>query len=345
MKLFLPLALLLAFIAPAQAVDAPAIDAAAVEKHILPAYARLTVATAALQAAADASCTDAARLQAAWREAMKAWQGAQHLRFGPSEWFDRRARFLFWPDARNVASRQLAEVFAKREAEALTSDRFVRGSIAIQGLGALERVLFDEAEFKKLLGDAYRCSWLRAVGANLAAMAKGIEADWRGPPMDFGRQFATAKGLHVNYASPSDALLELFKSLHTAIELVADHKLARPLGSSAGDAKPRLAESWRSGASLDNIRANLAAAETLYAVMSPGVADAKLDAEIKTRLAALRGTAAAIRQPLETAVAAAPARTAVERLRRDAGQLKTVLAERLTEALGLPLGFNALDGD
>lgn len=345
MKLLLSLAFLVAVAAPAAAGDASAIDAAAVEKHILPAYSRLTQATAALQVAADGSCADGARLQAAWREAMKAWQGAQHLRFGPAEWFDRRARFLFWPDARNVASRQLAEVFAKREAEALTADRFVRGSVAIQGLGALERVLFDETEFEKLQGDAYRCSWLRAAAANLAAMAKGIEADWRSPPMDFGRQFAAAKGPNVSYASPSDALLELFKSLHTAIELVADHKLSRPLGGSAGDAKPRLAESWRSGASLDNIRANLAAAETLYAMMSTGVADAKLDAEIKTRLADLQETAAAIKQPLETAVSTAPARAAVERLRRDAGQLKAVLAERLTEALGLPLGFNALDGD
>ena len=38
-------------------------------------------------------------------------------------------------------------------------------------------------------------------------------------------------------------------------------------------------------------------------------------------------------------------RPAVEKLRREAAALKRLLADRLAPALGLPLGFNALDGD
>jgi len=339
------LVLLLALGAPASAADVPAMNATAVERHILPAYAALSAATAALEKAASASCGDRPALQAAWRGAMTAWQGAQHLRFGPGEWFDRRARFAFWPDPRNVTSRQLAELFDKRDPEALTPERFLRGSVSIQGLGALERVLFDDGEFAKLRDDAFRCRWLAAVAANLATMAREIEEAWRQPPVDFGRQFVAAQGPNVGYHAAEEAMVDLFKSLHVAIELVADHKLARPLGESAATARPRLAESWRSGASLEGIRANLAAAETLYAALRPGIADAALDADITRRFAALRETAAGIALPLEEAVADAGARPAVERLRREAGQLKAVLAERLTLALGISLGFNALDGD
>jgi predicted lipoprotein len=345
MKTWRVLALLSVLAAPATAADIAAMNAAAVERHILPSYAALSVATATLEKVASASCADRAALQAAWRGAMIAWQGAQHLRFGPGEWFDRRARFAFWPDPRNVASRQLAELFDTRDPEALTSERFLRGSVSTQGLGALERVLFDEPEFSKLQQDAFRCHWLAAIASNLAAMAREIDDAWRTPPVAFGRQFIAAQGPNISYHAAEEALVDLFKSLHVAVELVADHKLARPLGESAANARPRLAENWRSGASLEGIRANIAAAEALYAALRPEIADVALAAEVTRRFAGLREAAAGIALPLEKAVADPAARLAVDRLRRDASLLKAVLAERLTLALGISLGFNALDGD
>ena len=56
-------------------------------------------------------------------------------------------------------------------------------------------------------------------------------------------------------------------------------------------------------------------------------------------------SANAIALPLEKAVGDAGERPAVETLRRDTQALKRLLAEKLAPALGLPLGFNALDGD
>lgn len=145
--------------------------------------------------------------------------------------------------------------------------------------------------------------------------------------------------------SPSDAALDLFKSLHMAVELVADHKLARPLGDSAKAARPRLAESPRSEASLANIRANLAAARDLFDRLRPGVTDAAVVREIEARFDAAIAAAGAINGSLEEAVGEPAKRPAVERLRREATALKRLLAEKLSVALDLPLGFNALDGD
>jgi len=338
------LVLLLLLASPAAAADYAALNAAAVERHVLPGYAALAAATARLDAEARASCVDVPALQAAWRGAMRAWQGVQHIRFGPVELFQRHARFAFWPDPRNVAGRQLAELFAQRVPEAIAPHSFAVGSVAVQGLGAMERALFEPEQAKALAGDAYRCDWLRASAANVATMAREVEAEWRGPPRDFARRFSSATP-GGTYADAREATLDLFKSLHSAVELVADHKLARPLGDKPEAARPRLAESWRSTASLDNAVANLEAARGLYDALAAGVADKALDAELRKSFADALAAAAAIGRPLEEAVVERRDRVKVERLQRAATQLKGLLADRLSKALDLPLGFNALDGD
>ena len=49
--------------------------------------------------------------------------------------------------------------------------------------------------------------------------------------------------------------------------------------------------------------------------------------------------------PLESAVKSPRSRPAVERLLKEIQALSHAVAEHLTTALDLPLGFNALDGD
>jgi hypothetical protein len=338
--MLLRLFFLLFIASPAAAADYAALNARAVELHIQPAYAELAAAAAKLDTAAQASCSDIPALQTAWRQAMAAWQGAQHIRFGPIALFERHARFEFWPDPRNVAGRQLDQLFEKRAAEAITPRSFAVGSVAVQGLGALERVLFDEERAKKLAADSYRCDWLRAATGNVATMARETEAEWR----TYGPRFGSATPGGV-YAGPQEATADLFKSLHAAIELVADHKLAKPLGDKPGKARPLLAESWRSGTSLDNVQANLAAGLSLYDALAPGVADAALDAELRKRFAATLAAAKAVKSKLQAAVADPKQRQQVELLQREAAQLKAALANQLSAALDLPLGFNALDGD
>jgi len=329
--------------------DYRAINADAVKRHILPRYAALAAATGELAAATRAFCAapEPAKLpplQAAWRGAMAAWQGAQHLRFGPVEYFNRLPRFAFWPDPRNVTQRQLDALFAKRDAEAIAPDRLVSGSVAVQGLSALERVLFDDKEAGLLAREPFRCQWLTAAGGNLAAMARDILADWRDPPQDFARRFVAADGAGSQYHAPSEATLDLFKGVYTAVELVADHKLARPMGDKPGEARPRLAESWRSDTSLDHIRANLAAARDLYRSLEPGV-PAALRGDLSAAFESAVASAAAVQGPLDAALADTARRPALEKLRADAMGLKRLLAENLAPGLGLPLGFNALDGD
>jgi predicted lipoprotein len=128
--------------------------------------------------------------------------------------------------------------------------------------------------------------------------------------------------------------------------LIADHKLPRPLGGSVAEAKPHLAEAWRSGRSLRNIVINLKAAQDLYAkVFSPVVPDRDLDDAIVDTFRRALEAASGINEPLEKAVEDKAMRGKVEGLATQILALKTLLLQKLPGNVELQVGFNALDGD
>ncbi|MBM3559073.1 MAG: hypothetical protein FJX53_04140, partial [Alphaproteobacteria bacterium] len=287
----------------------------------MPRYTRLAEATTALDGAVAGFCADRSaagldRARGAYAGASTAWQGIQHIRFGPAELFMRATRLSFWPDPRNAAGRQLEELLAARDKAALTPEAFMRASVTVQGFPALERLLFDEDAAAALTdGDeaAFRCDLLRAIAVNMATMGAEIQRDWVGGKGAWSKILVRADGSYGSrYGAPKDVVTDLLKALHLAVELVADHKLARPLGASADAARPRLAEASRSQRSLENIRANLAAAAALYegeggwgmsGFVREVAGDAALDDLLCRAFAQTRASAEAIKMPLEEAVA------------------------------------------
>ncbi len=314
-----------------------ALNQRAIEQHLRPRYEVLAAATATLAANAERFCQSPTseklpELQSSYHAATDAWQDVQHVRFGPVELFFRSQRIAFWPDQRNSIGKQMAAMLARRDAAWLTPEKFARGSVAIQGLPAMERLLFgaDAAKLPAPGEDArYRCAYLNAIAANLAGIAREVRDEWQKQPVD-----------------GKDTSLDLFKSLYTAVELVADHKLARPLGASTAEARPRLAESWRSRRSLGNIRHNLDAAQHLYTTaFAPVIADRALRADVSQAFGRAVAAADGVTMPLEDAVQDRNGRAALENLGSAVIALKQILMQRLPAALDLPLGFNALDGD
>ncbi len=361
----LTLALLAGFAAPLRAEPAPAdyrkLNAALIERHVVPRYRALAAATAVLSGNAKAFCKapDAAglaSLKAVFLKGVDAWQGIQHVRFGPVDLFMRSMRMAFWPDPRDTAGRQLEQALQKRDKTAIDPKGFADHSVAVQGFPALERLLFDDGAEKALLAKddagAFRCAFAMAVAQNLKTVAADLVREWTEGDKAFSK--VIADGNADPYRTPKEATLELFKCLHTAVELVADHKLKKPLGPVAKRARPKLAESWRSKHSLANVRTNLAAAEAMYlgegedgfSAFVVGVAGNKdLDDLLRRAFAQTRRTAESVKIPLAEAIIAKDERPKVERLQTEAAALKAILAKDLTAALGIPLGFNALDGD
>ena len=338
------------------------LNAALVESHVLPRYRRLVEATVVLdqQTARFCAAPDGpglAALRGAFHQGFDAFQGVQHIRFGPVELFMRSMRLAFWPDPRNAASRQMEPILEGRDANAITQDSFDHGSVAIQGFPAIERLLFDDdvpPPWPANEQGAFRCQYLRAIAANLTHMARDILIDWTTGRRPYTTVFTTAGSEGNPYPTNKDATLDLFRGLVAAVELAAERKLARPLGETLEKARPRLAESWRSGRSLENIRRNLEAAEALYlgeggfgfsSVVREAIGDAELDDLLRHAFTQTRETARSVTLPLRDAIGSDAMRPRLEQLLTEMTALRALLSRRLAPVLGVPVGFNSLDGD
>ena len=79
-----------------------------------------------------------------------AWARIQYISFGPIFEHQRAFRIEYWPDKRNVVGRQLAEVLKKQDHAALEPERFATTTVGVQGLPALERLLFGDDALERI---------------------------------------------------------------------------------------------------------------------------------------------------------------------------------------------------
>lgn len=330
------LALLLIGMRPAAA-DFAALNRTLVEDHVIPGYQALAEASARLEASLSDDCTADAKVLDAFHGTLEAWASIRPVSFGPITYLSRDSRFQFWPDKNSTLSKQLRKAIAERAARLLTPDGLAKASVALQGLPALERLLTadQDAEAEEA---AYRCALARGIAANVAGMAKGVLGDWRGSYAALIEKADRDAELFEDSAEVTGLFLRgLDQALLSADEL----RLGRPLGQSLARARPRRAEAWRSERSLPMLRAVLG---TLQAMAEPFAARAK-SPSLNDHLAAAVAQAEAIEMPLHRAVTDSTQRAAVERLRESIRAARAVLVGEVAPALGLSVGFNALDGD
>ncbi len=338
-------------IAPA---DYARVNAALVETHALPRYEQLATATNAFAGAAEAFCAgesgaDQERLRAAFYDAMDAWMGVQHLRFGPVDSRMRGFRFYFWPQARNKVGQAVAELVAGGEDDATLAARIGRTNVAVQGLLAAEVLVYDD---RYLGADAKGCGLLTAVAANMRTMAAGILSEWREGDDAFAQLMSTPGPDNPHFEDHAAATLAFFQGLHDSLQLIYDINLKPVIGESAQTVRPVLAESRLSGRSQHNIAVTLEALQALYlGEGSAGlgeltaVADPKLDRLMRKAFRLTLATAQSIEGPVEQAAADPARRPPVQKLAKQVQALKQIVRDRLAPALGLTVGFNALDGD
>ena len=321
------------------------VNAALVENHVLPRYRLLSAATGNLADAAKAFCGGEATLDAAragFHEAMDAWMGVRHLRFGPVELSMRVFRFYFWPQARGKVAGAIRAATEDKDRAATLADRIGRTNAVLQGLLAAEALLYGEP---RAVRNGPGCDLLEAATGNMRAMAADILAEWQDGDAPFSR-IVTAPG-NANFADHREATLAFFKSLHDGLQFVADVKL-KPVVGAAG--RPRLAESRLSGRSLRNVIQNLESLQAMYlGENGPGLGelarDPKLDSLMRKAFRITIGTARSIGRPLEEAAASPSLKPKAGKLAVQAQALRQIARDRLAPALGYSIGFNALDGD
>jgi len=347
-------ALVLGWAAPAAALDADmarSIIADAADRSIMPGYFDLRAETTRLSEDLDAFCKAPSEdgltdVRDQFARAVNAWSRAELVRFGPVMDKNRMERILYWPDRKSIGLKQVQELLATKDPTATNVGTLVQKSVAMQGFGALEFVLFGTGAEALLPGDAYRCAYGKAIAANLRARATEIEQGWMHSFLD---QWQQPGANNQRYRSVDESLLEVFNTLIHGLEMVRDVRINGFLGDEAKDDKPRQAIWWRSGHTVDSLMRNLDSLHRLFT--DAGIARLLPDGskwiaqsvefEFGNADRALRE----LRGPIDDILKDPDKRAKLAYVRIVTSSLSELIGTRLTSELGLTAGFSSLDGD
>lgn len=282
------------------------------------------------------------RTRGEFHKMMDAWQGIQILRTGPQEMFMRNFRLQMWPDRSNTGAKQIRKLLADKSLNALKPEVFKRSSTAVQGLSAIERLIYEKnikaSDFQEDGKANYRCQLLKAITINIASISSNLLKEWEG---SHKKILATPGEENEMYDSHKEVATLQLKEIATELQAVYDQKFKRPVNKRF---RYKRAESWRSERSLRNITLNIESAEALFNIgFAPHLKDDTLKerADKEFKLAIKTGKTFTLsllktheEKPEELA-----------NWMKQVSQLKRTITVDVAKELDIALGFNSLDGD
>lgn len=352
LSLFLPL-----LAAPACADDAlfMQIVRRAVDHHIRPGFERLAQQAELARLDMEALCIDpsptafdAARQR--FGALVSAWSRVEFIRFGPLVADNRADRILFWPDRRGIGLRQVQRILGTKDESATDAGSLYGKSVAVQGLGALEFVLFGTGAetLGKPGGDQFRCRYGVAIAGNLAAISASMDSEWA-DESGFAATLLSPGDANPDYRDAGEAVGEIVNVLVHGFENIRDIKLVPVLGETPGDAAPKRALYRRSGLTMPALEANFQGLQHLFEVS--GIVDAVPDEQkwiggsMLLEFENAQRMFTAIGMPIEDAVHDTDQRGKLTYLVILTRSLQRLVSEHLAAAMGLTVGFSSLDGD
>ncbi|WP_245688459.1 imelysin family protein [Vibrio sonorensis] len=270
-------------------------------------------------------------LEEAWQQTMLSWMALQGQERGPAKALEQSWNVQFWPDKKNTTGRKMSSLIAQDKV--WTEEEISVQSVTVQGLGAMEWLLYDKAS--TLETGSSVCKTGANIAKNLSTNATHINTAWKSNPW----LALDEKGWNTEYI----ALLS--NQLDYSMK-----KLSRPLAKTG---KPRayFSESWRSERSMHNLKANIEAMELLYFANGNGL-DKLLRDRNKVALAdsikkQFRFTIDTwpTEPSLFTALQSKDGYVDILAQYNKLEQLKYLIHEEVAIELGVIIGFNATDGD
>ncbi len=316
-----------------------------IEQWLLPRIDALAEAAAVQRDAWRAACADGdyagdlAALKQRYQAAADAWAAVEHVTTGPVSLSLRPDRIFFFPDKRNAVAKALAELEAKAKADEVPDDTFRASSVAGQGFPALERLLYEAPDGEP----AARCRVGVAIAGNLATLTGQIRDEWRSDAGPLAKLKA-GQGDPVHFADPGQAAARLLTDLAGGIQRDVDMKLLPVLGANLDTARPKAAEGWRSNRSARALKASVASLAAMAAIFAKA-APAEIAASDGKAFAAAQAAVAKLPEDVGEAAADPKRRKVVEQAVAALKVAQANIVKDVAPAIGVPLGFNALDGD
>jgi len=326
----------------------------AIDGFIRPAFRAFDAETANLAGAIDALCAaptsqalDKARQ--GFAGTVRAWSRVEFIRIGPLGEQNRLERILFWPDRKSTGLKQVQGALADEDPTATDATALAGKSVAMQGLGALEFILFGAgSDALSADGASYRCAYGRAIGHNVESMAAAVASEWN-DANGFASTWSNPAGDNASYRDEPEALGALVSLLVNGTEFVRDARLNAFLGAAAAEDKPKQAVFWRSQLTLASLAANLdGIGELTKAAGFEEFLDADqnwIPGSVAFEISHARQALASTDGALADLLGDPAARGKLDYVRLTTSNLSELFGKRLADALGVSAGFSSLDGD
>lgn len=328
---------------------------AAVTKYVVPAYAALNVATDQLAASVEDFCVGPTPAkETTVREyfggTVRAWAHVDFLRFGPMAQEGRYERFAFFPDVHGTGARQIRGFLVSQDEALLKPGALVAQSAAVQGLPALESLLFfgKEALLQPAPPEPFRCSLAVAVAKNMQTIADEARSGWQGD-QNWASLIEKPGPDNPVYRTHAEAMTEILKAILTGLEQVRDQRLLAALGGSPEFSKASRAPYNPSGEALDYMVASADALQRFSDVS--GILDllpasqssygSSADFEFSNLKRGLEGAG----PDLSKALADPQLRSKLSYAAIVLKSLRDLFERHVAVWAGLTPGFNSLDGD
>lgn len=332
----------------------PAVMEKAVDGFIRPGYHRFRDASAALEtdlralcAAPSADALDVAR--GAFDDTVAAWSTIEIVRVGPVIEANRFERILFYPDRKSTGLKQVQAILAKPDESATSVETLKDKSVAMQGLGALEFVLFgtgsDGLVEEK---EGFRCRYGAAIAGNLVRLGgeladawdkpDGIQDAWKHPGPD-----------NPEFRDGREAITALLGILVHGAEAIRDQRIETFYKGEENNTFPKQAIYWRSGNTFTAIHGNIEGLRSL--MKESGMVDLLNDdsrsivSSIDFVSKSLVRVADDINPDVEAAVSDPAERAKLDFLLLNSKDLILRLNNDYGGAIGLAAGFSFSDGD
>lgn len=339
-----------------------AMISSAVDNSILPAFDSFEHASqsgleklkAWCESPSPATLDEARR---AFGESVHSWARIEYVRFGPARTNNRWQRIAFLPDPRGVARRQVARALADRKPDLLAVDAIAKQSAALQGLPALEILLFSIPDAEASEVTQYRCKLAVAVSAYVAAQAHEMRQEWTGPD-GWREKLLKAGPDNSDYKSANEAAAELLRTLLTGLQIVRDEMLL-PWLKAAQECKAWAGMPFElSGHARDVVTTSLISLRGLHKalhldlvvhIISTKSKDkAWIDRWVPAAYSALESDLKTIALPSKEGTEALASEDNLKVLRRarvNTSGLRQIIGREIAPAAALTIGFNELDGD
>ena len=236
--------------------------------YIVPAYSKLAAATGRLSQAIENLCENPAASQldnvrTEFIQTVQAWGQIEWFRAGPVLDQNRVERFFYFPDRKSRGLRQVQTALIKENPDVTDLPLLQKKSVALQGLGALDFILFGKEAETLESRNIFRCQFARTIGRNLDAIATKLATSWQ-QDETLRQRWVKPDETNPFFRTDKEAMNILIGTLIHGLEAVRDTRISVFLRENSKRDRPKSAPLWRSSATMRSIVANLQGLENLF---------------------------------------------------------------------------------